>query len=164
MCLFKFASRANVNHHDLAVSRFAQELIATRTVPLGARGSQLPQGVLQLKEPIFSEAAQQDPKARDFRAGNAVDNMLALALGIHESCRTQLLEMGAGELDADPRFTGERLDRLRGLAQQLDQLQSFRTGSRLGDAGDLLEQGVLDVSVCAHGRSLATLVSMRQLS
>ena len=49
----------------------------------------------------------------------------------------QLLQMGAGQLDADFSLGGQRLHGLVALAKQLNQLQPFRAGDDLAYARNL---------------------------
>ena len=54
--------------------------------------------------------------------------------------------MRAGEFHADLGLCGEHLDCFFALAQELEELQAFRAGKGLADAGNLLVEVVLDIS------------------
>jgi hypothetical protein len=93
----------------------------------------------------LGEVALADPAERAQQrhhlgiAGEAVENMLAAALGLDQPGPAQDLQMARGVGEAHARLRGQFLDRALSLRQRLQQFEPVCMAERLGNLGQAFE-------------------------
>jgi hypothetical protein len=133
----EFLFGPQVQHQHLAGPGPFQDGLAIHALQVIAVLDQRGEGHLQFHQAFLGLFAQRHPEVGHAGAGEPVDHVLAFLAVFHQPRQPKLLEVRAGQLDADVGLRCQQLDGLLALAQEFDQFESLGTGHRLGDAGNL---------------------------
>jgi hypothetical protein len=139
MASLEFIGGPHIENRDFATSREHQQRCAIDDFEF-AVGMQILNDPVDVGEPGRGERAQRVKQVGDFGAGEAVEDLQALAAGFNEPGSAKHVQMARGIRGREAGVRSEQLHGFLALGEQLQDLQAVRGGQRVADTGELVEQ------------------------
>ena len=136
--------RPDIEDGDLAVPHAAQQLFALDGLHRSALLEVLARDLLDLGEARLGEPAQREEEGADFVASQAVLDVETLLLGLYESRSAEHLQVLGSIRDGDAGLLGERFDRPRALAEEVEQFEPLGSRDGFPKPSKLLVDAVLE--------------------
>ncbi len=131
-------ARADVDERDLAGADTPHEFVVVNRLQRAAFLEVLARHVLDFCQPGLRQASQVEKELAHLRVRQPVRHVQAGLVSLDQTRASEHLQMVRGRRDALAGLVGERFDRPGALGQEVEELETARTGRGLADARDLL--------------------------